>query len=235
MPAVSVPLAIGVAGSVAGGVLGSSGAKNQVKASQEAIAYQKMRDEQNQRNFQPYLKFGGEQLNSLNSWLDDPNNNPMSHLDPGYEFRRDQGNKGITANAGTAGLLQSGDTLRGLTQYGQDMSSQEYNNAFGRYLNEGRFKQGLANTGLEAAGGIAGFLNQGAANVGNITANTDYAAPQQTWADAAGGIGGMAGNAFARKYSGGSPGQSVPGGSNIFGGSGGGGTMKYAQTPYYNG
>ena len=220
MPAVSVPLIAGglaAGGSIGGALIGSSAQNKQVQAMKEAIAYQKERDAQNQKNYQPYLNFGGEQLNSLSSWLKDPNNNPASHLDPGYAFRLDQGNKGITANAGTAGLLQSGDTLRGLETYGQDMSSQEYNNAFNRYLGEGQFKQGLADTGLQAAGGIAGTTNQGAANVGNITANTNNAAPGQTWADAVSGIGGMAGNAFARRYQPNQSGPTMPGGSNIFG------------------
>lgn len=216
MPAVSVPLGLAAVGGVAGGFLGASGANKQVQAMKDAIAYQKQRDAQNQANYAPYLKFGGEQLNSLTGWLNDPKNNPMSHLDPGYAFRLEQGNKGITSNAGTAGLLQSGDTLRGLETYGQDMSSQEYNNAFNRYLGEGRFKQGLANTGLEAAGGIAGVLNQGASNVGNITAESNFGAPDQTWANTVSGIGGMAGNAFARRYAPGAPGQGIPGGSNVF-------------------
>lgn len=206
---------IGAVGSIAGGLLGSSGSKKQIEMFRQALEYQKKKDAQTRTDLAPYRDFGGQQLNAFTGWLDDPSKRPDAYLDPGYNFRRDQGNIGITNNAATSGLLQSGDTLRGLTQYGQDASSQEYNNAFNRYLGEGNFRQSNALMGQNAAVSGGQLANQGAANVGNITANNDWGGPQKVWGDVATGVGGMAGNALARYVMPSQQGSSR-GGSNIF-------------------
>ena len=56
--------------------------------------------------------------------------------DPGYQFRLDEGMKGLERSAAARGGLLSGGTLRGIQRYGQDMASQEYTNAFNRYQAE---------------------------------------------------------------------------------------------------
>lgn len=200
-----------VGGAVLGGVMGSSAAKKNNDMARRSLEYQKQVDAQTRTDLAPYRQFGGEQLNAFTGWLNDPSKSPSSYLDPGYQFRRDQGNIGIANNAATSGMLQSGDTLRGLTQYGQDASSQEYNNAFNRYLGEGNFRQSNALMGQNAAVSGGQLANQGAANVGNITANNDWGGADRTWANVAGGFGGMAGNALARRMP-----MPTQGGSNIF-------------------
>lgn len=56
--------------------------------------------------------------------------------DPGYAFRLSEGLKGLNANAAVRGGLISGNALRAATAYGQDLGSQEYQNAFNRYYKE---------------------------------------------------------------------------------------------------
>lgn len=53
--------------------------------------------------------------------------------DPGYAFRLEQGMKALQNSAAAKGLLSSGNTLKGITDYGQNAASQEYMNAFNRY------------------------------------------------------------------------------------------------------
>lgn len=53
--------------------------------------------------------------------------------DPGYAFRLDQGMKALQSSAAAKGLLSSGSTLKGITDYGQGLASQEYGNAYNRY------------------------------------------------------------------------------------------------------
>jgi hypothetical protein len=77
------------------------------------------------------------------------------------------------------------------------MGSQEYNNAFNRFLGEGQFRQGLAGMGQNAAFQGGQLANQGAQNVGQISANTDAGASDRIWGNVVSGIGGMAGNAVA--------------------------------------
>lgn len=210
-------LALSGLGAGLGGMFGSSAAKDQIRAMREAIEYQKQKDAQTRADLAPYRDFGGTQLNALSGWLNDPNKQPSSYLDPGYGFRRSEGMKGVTGNAATAGLLQSGDTLRGLEQYGQGLASEEYGNAFNRWLQEGGFRQGLAGMGQNAAVSGGYLANQGAANIGNLYANTDWGGPKRVWGDVLSGMGGMGGNAFSRMFGG----AKTPGGSNVFAGSAG--------------
>ena len=56
--------------------------------------------------------------------------------DPGYAFRMREGLKALDRSAAARGGLLSGNQLRGVTQFGQDLASQEYTNAFNRYQSE---------------------------------------------------------------------------------------------------
>lgn len=219
-----------------GSMFGSSGAKKQLALMREALDYQKGIDKRNfdyqkgidDRSYGDlgqYRQFGGDQLNQLGSFMQDKN--PSNYLDPGYGFRLKSGSDAIMGNAAANGLLQSGDTLRALTQYGQDMGSQEYGNAFNRWLGEGQFRQGLAGMGQNAAvqGGqlanqgaatITQGGNQAAANISNTSANMDAGASDRIWGNFIGGIGGgMMGGAAGMMPTG-----MNLGGANIFKGPG---------------
>lgn len=53
--------------------------------------------------------------------------------DPGYGFRLSEGQKALERSAAARGGLLSGGTGKALTSYGQQMGSQEYQNAYNRY------------------------------------------------------------------------------------------------------
>ena len=53
--------------------------------------------------------------------------------DPGYAFRLSEGQKAIERSAAARGGLQSGSALKAAARFGQDLGSQEYQNAFNRY------------------------------------------------------------------------------------------------------
>jgi hypothetical protein len=61
--------------------------------------------------------------------------------DPGYAFRLSEGLKGLDRSAAARGGLISGGAMKAATQYGQEMGSQEYQNAFNRFQ-AGRATQG---------------------------------------------------------------------------------------------
>lgn len=63
--------------------------------------------------------------------------------DPSYQFRLKQGQQALERSAAGKGNLFSGNTGVALTQYGQDMASQEFTNAFNRLMT-------LSSTGLDA-------------------------------------------------------------------------------------
>ena len=54
--------------------------------------------------------------------------------DPGYAFRLKEGLNAMNATAAARGGLISGNALKAGQMYGQEMGSQEYQNAFNRYL-----------------------------------------------------------------------------------------------------
>jgi len=70
--------------------------------------------------------------------------------DPGYGFRMSEGLKALDRNAASRGNLLSGSTLKGATRYSQDLASQEYNNAYNRYV-------GNQATQRNALAGLTGF------------------------------------------------------------------------------
>ncbi|WJR67234.1 hypothetical protein QTA58_00220 [Neorhizobium sp. CSC1952] len=67
---------------------------------------------------------------------------------PGYQFAMDQGTQAALRGASAAGMLNSGNTLTALTQYGQGLANQEYGSWLDRL-------SGLTDTGLSATNGQA--------------------------------------------------------------------------------
>jgi len=59
--------------------------------------------------------------------------------DPGYAFRMKSGQQTLEAGAASRGMQLSGATQKALAQYGQNLGSQEYGNAYGRYSNDRAF------------------------------------------------------------------------------------------------
>ena len=108
--------------------------------------------------------------------------------DPGYAFRFNEGMKGLNASAAARGGLISGNALKGATDYGQAAGSQEYQNAYNRYLTNNAQnlqayntntanQQYLANLGQSSANNqanqIGNFGNSAAGNIigaGNASA-----------------------------------------------------------------
>jgi len=66
--------------------------------------------------------------------------------DPGYAFRMSEGLKALDRTAAARGGLISGGAMKAASRYGQDMASQEYQNAFNRYNQNRTYNSGLFNT-----------------------------------------------------------------------------------------
>ncbi len=86
----------------------------------------------------------------------------------GYQFQLGQGDAAITDSASSRGILNSGDTAKALTRYGQNLASGSFTNYLGQIAGLNGLQQATANSGLTAAqlvgqagttgGGIAGQL-----------------------------------------------------------------------------
>lgn len=113
-------------------------------------------------------------------------------MDPGYQWRVQQGNQGTMNSAAAGSGSLSGPALKALMDYNQGAASQEYGSAFDRFqTQQGNIYQrlsGIANLGQNAAANVGA---QGVATGANIGANIVGAAN----AGAAGQIG--AANAYS--------------------------------------
>jgi hypothetical protein len=106
--------------------------------------------------------------------------------DPGYAFRLGEGQKALERSAAARGGLISGGALKAATRYGQDMGSQEYQNAFNRYqTNRSNQLQPLGNL---MSMGQSAASNQGTA-AGNYGTNAGQAYMAGGQATAAGQLG----------------------------------------------
>ena len=69
--------------------------------------------------------------------------------DPGYQFRLRAGQQALEGSAASRGGLLSGGAMRGLTEFGQQLGSQEYQAAYGRALGQNQLGYGRALAGNE--------------------------------------------------------------------------------------
>jgi hypothetical protein len=109
-------------------------------------------------------------------------------IDPGYQFRLQQGQEATNRMANMGGGLISGNALKGQEDYTQGLASQEYGNAFNRFQTQ---RSNIYNTLASIAGLGQTSLGQttaaGTTAAGNIGANIANAGAAQ-----AGGIVGSA-------------------------------------------
>jgi len=121
--------------------------------------------------------------------LDPENRYGGFYASPGYQFRFDEGQRGINANRAASGMMQSGDTLRALTRYGQDYASNEYNTQLNQLFSVaglGQTATGQGNALASQYGAQVGQNNQNASNA----LQSSYGTQANAWGNALGNIGG---------------------------------------------
>jgi len=95
-------------------------------------------------------------------------------MDPGYAFRFQQGQQAMTNAARAGGLAGSGGALKAATRYGQEAGSQEYSNAYNRFMaNRAAATQGLQNLAGTGAG-AAGTASQLAGSMGGQLSGNQF-------------------------------------------------------------
>jgi hypothetical protein len=126
-----------IAGSVISGGASYAGAREQAKAADRATAAQERAFNRQIELQEPFRQAG---VNALPELIEASRYTPFGmeqfQADPGYGFRLKEGLRALENSAAQRGGLLSGNTMRGLTRYGQELGSQEYTNAFNRYQAE---------------------------------------------------------------------------------------------------
>ena len=168
---------VAVAGAtVVSGAMGSraagKAADTQAAAADRSAEVQREIFERQVELQQPWLKAGEQALNRLTPLAMEytPFGMQQFQADPGYQFRMSEGMKALERGAAARGGLLSGSTLRATQRFGQDLASQEYQNAFNRYQAERQARlgplQSLAGVGQTTAQQLSGQAGQMGANVG---------------------------------------------------------------------
>jgi hypothetical protein len=207
-------------GSLLGGLFGASGAKKaakaQLQAAREANALQEKMFNQQVALQEPFRQaglttqselmrqfgLGGDATSAgYGNMLRDFSAEDFQ-ADPGYAFRLQEGLKGMDRQAAARGGLISGAALKAAQRYGQDMGSQEYQNAYNRYnQNRGtRYNmltgqqavgQSATNAQTQAAGSYGQQAGQTLMDMGNARAS-GYMGAANAYSNALQGVG----NAF---------------------------------------
>lgn len=162
-----------VVSSAIGSSAAKGAAKTQAAAADRAAELQNEQFQQTRQDQMPWLRAGEQALNKLIP-MTDYQKFGMSQFqqDPGYAFRLSEGQKALDRSAAARGGLISGAALKAAGRYGQDMASQEYQNAFNRYQIERNAQlaplQSLAGVGQTTAAQLGQTGAANAANVGNL-------------------------------------------------------------------
>jgi hypothetical protein len=158
-------------------------------AADQSIAAQKEMYQQGRTDLAPYREGGVTAQNQLMQMLGIGGDTTASNYgkyakdfgmsdfttDPGYQFRLDQGMRALNASAAAKGMGQAGANIKGALDYGQNLGSQEYQNAFNRYqinrTNQIAPLQSLYAGGQAAAAGSAAQAQALGQNLGNTYTN----------------------------------------------------------------
>jgi len=194
-------LAIAGGASLLGGIMGADAAKDaaamQMAGGDRALAQQFRMFEMGREDLAPYRKQGYAALKDIAAMKPFLTSQfgpeqMATYLDPSMDFRRRLGEQTTARMLNVGGGALSGNTLRGLEEFGQNLASTEYGNAFNRFQTErGNIYNTLANIagmgqqavntgvqagqayGNQAAGIITGQAAAGAA--GQVGAANAYA------------------------------------------------------------
>jgi hypothetical protein len=188
-------IAIGAGAGLLGAKMTSDAAKSaartQADSANQAMAQESAMYYQGREDLAPYRESGYtalkdiEQMKPFLTAQFGPDQFAQ-YLDPSMAFRQKIGTQATERMANVGGGAISGNTLRALTDYGQNLASTEYGNAFGRFQTD---RTNIYNTLANIAG-----MGQGAVNTG-VNAGQNFAASQtglltgQAAAQAAGTVG----------------------------------------------
>jgi hypothetical protein len=151
-----------------------SAARTQADAAGQAMAQERAMYEQSREDLGPYREQGYTALKDIERMkpfltAQFGPDQFAQYLDPSMAFRQKIGTQATERMANVGGGALSGNTLRALTDYGQNLASTEYGNAFGRFQTD---RTNIYNTLANIAG-----MGQGAVNTG-VRAGETYSAGQ---------------------------------------------------------
>jgi len=160
------------------GYMGSKAAKDaaniQAGAADRAAAQEMAMFEQQREDLAPYRELGYTSLGEIEKRLpyftsEFSGDQLAKYLDPATAFQMKYGTQATERLGNVGGGALSGNTLRRLTEFGQELGSTAYQGAFNRFQTErgniyntlaniAGMGQGAVNTGVQASQNLAGNL-----------------------------------------------------------------------------
>ena len=126
-----------VGSSLIGASSSRSAAKTQASAADRTAELQQQQFERQVELQAPFREAGVRALGKLEAAADyTPFGMAQFQADPGYGFRLSEGQKALERSTAARVGLQSGAALKAAARYGQEMGSQEFQNAFNRFQAE---------------------------------------------------------------------------------------------------
>ena len=237
---------IGAGASLIGGAMASSAAskaaKTQAKSADKATELQKQMYEEGVVRQKPFYEAGLTGQNRLMDILGLSDRTTAEgygsamrpfgmsdfQADPGYAFRMKEGLKGLDQQAAARGGLISGNALRAAQAFGQELGSQEYQNAYNRYQTNRANVLNPLQSLLGQAQSTANTLGTSGQNYATNAGNTmmaagaarasGYTGSADAWNRALGGAAGTVVSGLnANQMYGGGAGGYGPGSSNWYG------------------
>jgi hypothetical protein len=188
-------IAIGAGAGLLGAKMSSDAAKSaartQADAAGRAMDQERAMYEQSREDLGPYRETGYTALKDIERMkpfltAQFGPDQFSQYLDPSMAFRQRLGTQATERMANVGGGALSGNTLRALTDYGQNLASTEYGNAFGRFQTE---RSNIYNTLANIAGMGQGAVNTGVTSTQNLASQMTGLTTGSAAAQAAGTVG----------------------------------------------
>jgi hypothetical protein len=150
----------------------------QERTSEQSLALQKEMFDQQRADFAPWRNAGQAALTKLQSGIESGDftvGKVDVKQDPGYQFRMSEGINALDSSAAARGRLLSGAQQKGVSNYAQNLASQEYAAAYTRLANQKanqyNMLANLSQTGQASAAGQAGASGNLAVQSTNTLSN----------------------------------------------------------------
>lgn len=170
---------VGVGTSIASAKATKDAAKTSAASSQaiadESVALQREMADQQRSDFAPWREAGETALAQLQSGIDSGAftvGNVDVTQDPGYQFRMDQGVEALDKSAAARGRLLSGAQQKGVTDYAQNVASNEYANAYAREANQKANQYNMLSALSQGGQSSAAGQAQASSNLASQSSNT---------------------------------------------------------------
>lgn len=150
-------------------------ARLQKESADAALALQRRVYEEGVARQTPWLDAGQKALVEYKDRLRAGFTYNSMTADPGYKFRLEQSQRALEQSASGGGNLFGAGTQLALQRQAQGLASEEYGNAYNRWINQNNAVLGLSNAGQAAAGSMSGqgqsFANASGQTLLNTASN----------------------------------------------------------------